>query len=56
MLYRPCGFYCCVAPAYLNYMPSFYRWPNNMLVVPVPWIGRGCSTIIEISGKDIKLS
>ena len=41
MLYRLCGFYCCVAPANLNLMPNFYGWPNNVLVVPLPQVGGG---------------
>ena len=41
MLYRLCGFYCCVAPANLNYMPNLYGWPNNVLVVPLPRVGGG---------------
>ena len=56
MLYRLCGFYCCVAPANLNLMPNFYGWPNNVLVVPLPQVGEGGgSAIIEISGKEIKI-
>ena len=55
MLYRLCGFYCCVAPANLNLMPNFYGWPNNVLVVPLPQVGGGGSAIIEISGKEIKM-
>ena len=54
MLYRLCGFYCCVAPANLNYMPNFYGWPNNVLVVSLPQVGGGLA-IIEISGKEIKI-
>ena len=54
MLYHHCGFYCCVATANLYYMPNFYGWPNNVLVVPLPRGGGGGSAIIEISGKEIK--
>ena len=41
--------------ANLNYMPNLYGWPNNVLVVPLPRVGGG-SAIIEISGKEIKMS